>query len=319
MAADHPVVAGWEAALAGHAGSRPGIDRHRDPAVSGGSNGSNTRNDAPPPVAILDPRAAAVQLGEPPHEREPDARRPASAGARPGPAGTARRSSRGARARRRRRRPRPRAARPPRSRPHAHPDRRPSPACAGRCWRAGSRRSARPSRRRRGPSPDGCRCAGARRGSGRTRRAPAGRPLRRRSAAGSASTIPRASRSRSSRFVTSRSSRRALPAIRRARSCASSSSRWTSPRSSVIASPRIAASGVRRSCDTACRNVFFISSSARRRRVASRSTSRARASCSSACLRSVMSSRNPCQYGVLARDLDQRATCPAPRRCDRPC
>ena len=39
----------------------------------GGRAGRNTRNDAPPPVALLDPRSAAVELGEPPHEREPDA------------------------------------------------------------------------------------------------------------------------------------------------------------------------------------------------------------------------------------------------------
>ena len=69
----------------------------------------------------------------------------------------------------------------------------------------------------------------------------------------------------SSRFVTRRSSRRALPAMRPARSRESASSSCTSPRSSVIARPRIAASGVRRSCETACRNVFFISSSERSR------------------------------------------------------
>ena len=112
----------------------------------------------------------------------------------------------------------------------------------------------------------------------------------------------------SSRFVTRRSRRRALPAIRPARSRESASSSCTSPRSSVIARPRIAARGVRRSCETACRNVFFISSSERSRCVASRSTASARSSCAWDSLRSVTSSRNPCQYGGFPGSSTWRAS-----------
>ena len=111
----------------------------------------------------------------------------------------------------------------------------------------------------------------------------------------SGSTMPRVSRSRSSRSVTSRSSFRAFWAIRRARSRISSWSSCRSSRAIVTASPRIPASGVRRSCETACRNVFFISSTTRRRCAVSRSRVR---SCSSSCvcLCSVMSISTPCQY-----------------------
>ena len=116
---------------------------------------------------------------------------------------------------------------------------------------------------------------------------------RRRSARRSGVSTPRASRSRSRRFVTNRSSRRALCSMRPASSRVSSGSSPTSPRSSVIAIPRIAASGVRRSWETAWRNVSFISSSARSRAAASRSTSRARSRSSWARLRSLMSRMNP--------------------------
>ena len=82
----------------------------------------------------------------------------------------------------------------------------------------------------------------------------------------------------------------------------SASSRGSSSRvcSSVSAEPRIEVSGVRRSCETASRNVFFISSSARSRCAASRSRRNAseyfrsllRRACS-ARLRSVMSTISP--------------------------
>mgnify|MGYP003694302121 CR=1 FL=1 len=88
----------------------------------------------------------------------------------------------------------------------------------------------------------------------RGRRSPAGAPRG-----------PATSRSGSNRSVTSRSSLRALPAIRRTRSRWTSGSSSTSSRSSVSALPSKVVSGVRRSCETACRNVLFSSSSERRR------------------------------------------------------
>ena len=79
------------------------------------------------------------------------------------------------------------------------------------------------------------------------------------------------------------------PAAARSRDC-----------SSVSAEPRIDVSGVRRSCETASRNVFFISSSARSRCAASRSRRNAslylrslRGRACSARLRSVMSTIRP--------------------------
>src|SRR5580765_3244204 len=75
-------------------------------------------------------------------------------------------------------------------------------------------------------------------------------------------TIPRWRRSRSSRSPNNRSSLRALVAMRRTRSTASSWGKSMLARSNVIADPRIDVSGVRRSCETASRNVFFMSSSA---------------------------------------------------------
>ena len=167
--------------------------------------------------------------------------------------------------------------------------------CAARCWRAGSPRSARPSRRRSVGRPVEGRSPAANPRSGRSRPGRAGRGRRRRSTrAWEPRCRARAGRGRAGSSPCGPIGARST-AMRCARSFASSSSSWMSPRSKVIARPRIAASGVRRSCETACRNVFFISSSARRRWVASRSTSRARSSWASASLRSVTSSRNPCQ------------------------
>ena len=120
--------------------------------------------------------------------------------------------------------------------------------------------------------------------------------------------MPRCSRSRSSRSDSNRSSFRAFAAILLTRSSASSCGRSSSVCSSVSAEPRIEVRGVRRSCETASRNVFFISSSARRRCAASRSRRNAseyfrslRRSACSARLRSVMSiisprsCRGPCE------------------------
>ena len=121
-------------------------------------------------------------------------------------------------------------------------------------------------------------------------------------------TMPRCNRSRSSRSDNRRSSLRAFAAIRPTRSSASSRGSSSSVCSSVSAEPRIDVSGVRRSCETASRNVFFISSSARSRCAASRSRRNAseyfrslRRSACSARLRSVMSiisprsCRGPCE------------------------
>ena len=72
--------------------------------------------------------------------------------------------------------------------------------------------------------------------------------------------IPRWSRSRSSRSESSRSSFLAFAAILPTMSSASSGGRSSFARSRVSAEPRIEVSGVRRSWDTASRNVFFISS-----------------------------------------------------------
>ena len=144
-------------------------------------------------------------------------------------------------------------------------------ACAWPRSPGGSRRSVPPSPgRTRSRWTSSSRPPCGRRGARNPRRAP--RPGRPRPSAGTAgSMMPRVSRSRSSRSVTSRSSLRAFCAIRRARSRISSCSRCRSSRAIVTARPRIPASGVLRSWETACRNVFFISSTARSRCAASRS------------------------------------------------
>ena len=73
-------------------------------------------------------------------------------------------------------------------------------------------------------------------------------------------------RSRSRRLVSRRWSFRAFVAIRPTRSCSSSREicSWSRLLSSVRAQPRMLVSGVRRSCETAWRNEFCISCSARR-------------------------------------------------------
>ena len=90
--------------------------------------------------------------------------------------------------------------------------------------------------------------------------------------------------------------------MRPTRSRASSFGSSSSVCSSVSAEPRIEVRGVRRSCETASRNVFFISSSARSRCAASRSRRNAseylrslRRSACSARLRSVMSIIRPAE------------------------
>ena len=104
------------------------------------------------------------------------------------------------------------------------------------------------------------------------------------------------SRSRSSRSVSSRSSFRAFCGDPASSGRASPRGRDAGPRApSSRRDPGSPASGVRRSWETACRNVFFISSTARSRCAASRSTVRSRSS-SWACMCSVMSISTPCQY-----------------------
>ena len=66
------------------------------------------------------------------------------------------------------------------------------------------------------------------------------------------------------------------------------------PARACRASPRIAASGDRRSCETAWRKVFFISSASRSCSLVSRSLARSRSSASARCC-SVTSTRTPCQ------------------------
>ena len=106
------------------------------------------------------------------------------------------------------------------------------------------------------------------------------------------STMPRLSRSMSSRSFSRRSSLRAFDETRSCRSIRSSAS-MSGVRSSVIDNPRIEVSGLRSSCETAARNVFFISSRARSRSAASRSRCSDSRSACSASLRSVMSIRTP--------------------------
>ena len=158
---------------------------------------------------------------------------------------------------------------------------------------AAARRRARSSRRSRGPSP-----------RGRPARTPVA-PARAGAARGSGSPAP-------GRRACARSGRCA------ARGRASrSTGRSRSSRSSVTASPRIAASGVRRSCETACRNVDFISSSARSRSASSRSRSRSRSSAWRRCC-SVTSTSAPLPVAGLALLVaDQTSTCRGPRRSAR--
>ena len=116
-------------------------------------------------------------------------------------------------------------------------------------------------------------CSASRSDSVTTRRTSSARSVGRRFG----SRMPREMRSRSSRSDTIRSSLRAFIEMREARSRASSDPR-SSWLSRVTASPRIAASGVRRSCETACRNVVLSSSIARSSAASSRSACSARSS-----------------------------------------
>jgi hypothetical protein len=163
-----------------------------------------------------------------------------------------------------------------------------TPGCpvgyAVRCWRAARRRfvppclgPARPSSKRRRlvargslsasvllPVPAGRRCRKGWRFSG---------------------IVPRSSCSRSSTLVSSRSSLRALELSPRSRSAVASSDIRPPARSRVREAPRMAASGVRSSWDTAVSTLLFNSSRAASRRVVS----------SCAIVRSVMSRLRPCQ------------------------
>ena len=121
-------------------------------------------------------------------------------------------------------------------------------------------------------------------------------------------TMPRLSRSMSRRSFRSRSSLRAFVDSRSRRSSRSSSSS-SRCRSNVRDSPRIEVSGLRSSCETAARNVFFISSSDRRRSAASRSRPSLSRSASSASLRSVMSNHTPWTYdGRPSSSCEERAS-----------